>query len=115
MPANERENLMTEIVVIGGGPAGLSAALVFSRRGLDTTVIEKRSFPVIKACGEGLMPGGVDSLKRLVPQELINKIELKRTKNTLILLKARPSGHSAMMELWIPRKISEAIHWPYLR
>ena len=75
MPANELENLMTEIVVIGGGPAGLSAALVCARRGLDTTVIEKRSFPVIKTCGEGLMPGGVDSLKRLVPQKLINKIE----------------------------------------
>ncbi len=75
MPANELENLMTEIVVIGGGPAGLSAALVCARRGLDTTVIEKRSFPVIKTCGEGLMPGGVDSLKSLVPQKLINKIE----------------------------------------
>ena len=77
MPANELENLMTEIVVIGGGPAGLSAALVCARRGLDITVIE-RSFPVIKACGEGLMPGGVGSLKRLVPKELINKIEYHR-------------------------------------
>ena len=66
---------MVEIVVIGGGPAGLSAALICARRGLETTVLEKRTFPVIKACGEGLMPGGVDSLKRLVPQGLINKME----------------------------------------
>ena len=69
---------MSEVVVIGGGPAGLSAALICARRGLDTTIVEKRTFPVIKACGEGLMPGGVDALKRLVPQELINKMEYQK-------------------------------------
>ncbi len=69
---------MSEIVVIGGGPAGLSAALISARRGFDTTVVEKRTFPVIKACGEGLMPGGVGSLKRLVPQELINKMQYQK-------------------------------------
>ena len=69
---------MSEIVVIGGGPAGLSAALISARRGFDTTVVEKRTFPVIKACGEGLMPSGVGSLKRLVPQELINKMQYQK-------------------------------------
>ena len=69
---------MSEVVVIGGGPAGLSAALICARRGLDTTIVEKRTFPVIKACGEGLMPGGVDALKHLVPQELINKMEYQK-------------------------------------
>ena len=69
---------MSEVVVVGGGPAGLSAALICARRGLDTTIVEKRTFPVIKACGEGLMPGGVDALKRLVPQELINKMEYQK-------------------------------------
>ena len=69
---------MSEVVVVGGGPAGLSAALICARRGLDTTIVEKRTFPVIKACGEGLMPGGVDALKHLVPQELINKMEYQK-------------------------------------
>lgn len=69
---------MSEVVVVGGGPAGLSAALICARRGLDTTIVEKRTFPVIKACGEGLMPGGVDALKHLVPQELINKMKYRK-------------------------------------
>jgi flavin-dependent dehydrogenase len=66
---------MSEIVVVGGGPAGLSSALIFARKGFETTVLEKRSFPVTKVCGEGLMPGGVNCLKSLVSQELVDKIK----------------------------------------
>ena len=31
-----------ELVIIGGGPAGLTAAIYGSRAGLDVTVIEKQ-------------------------------------------------------------------------
>ncbi len=56
---------MRDVLVVGGGPAGLAAAIAAAQRGLDTAVIERRKPPIDKACGEGLMPAGVDALERL--------------------------------------------------
>jgi len=46
----------TDVFVIGGGPAGLAAAIAVRRRGLSVTVADGSEPPVDKACGEGLMP-----------------------------------------------------------
>ncbi|WP_330347134.1 NAD(P)/FAD-dependent oxidoreductase [Streptomyces sp. NBC_00582] len=54
-----------DLVIAGGGPAGLATALHAARAGLDAVVAEPRPAPVDKACGEGLMPGAVRSLARL--------------------------------------------------
>ncbi|MFZ5871987.1 MAG: NAD(P)/FAD-dependent oxidoreductase, partial [Actinomycetota bacterium] len=56
---------MTDVLVVGGGPVGLAAALEARRRGLSVTVVEPRAAPVDKACGEGLMPGTVRALGEL--------------------------------------------------
>jgi flavin-dependent dehydrogenase len=49
----------TDLFVIGGGPAGLAAALAARRRGLDVTVADCSVPPIDKACGEGIMPDGL--------------------------------------------------------
>lgn len=54
-----------DLVIVGGGPAGLATALHAARAGLDTVVVEPRPAPVDKACGEGLMPGAVRALTAL--------------------------------------------------
>nr|AYM52862.1 monooxygenase FAD-binding protein [Myxococcaceae bacterium MCy9487] len=54
-----------DVVVVGGGPAGLAVAIAAALRGLDTLVLERASTPVDKACGEGLMPSGLAALERL--------------------------------------------------
>ncbi|HYF74118.1 MAG TPA: FAD-dependent monooxygenase [Nocardioides sp.] len=56
---------MRDLVVAGGGPVGLAAALHAARAGLDVVVHEPRAGTIDKACGEGLMPGAVDALRRL--------------------------------------------------
>lgn len=53
---------MIDVLVAGGGPAGLATAIHASRAGLDTVVVEPRDVPIDKACGEGLMPRAVAEL-----------------------------------------------------
>jgi flavin-dependent dehydrogenase len=54
-----------DLLVGGGGPAGLATAIHAARAGLSATVLEPRATPIDKACGEGLMPGAVRALERL--------------------------------------------------
>lgn len=55
---------LRDILVVGGGPVGLYAALEARRAGLDVLVLEARSGVIDKACGEGLMPAAVAALQR---------------------------------------------------
>jgi len=54
-----------DLLVAGGGPAGLVTALHAARAGLSVTVVERRRPPIDKACGEGMMPHTVAHLERL--------------------------------------------------
>jgi flavin-dependent dehydrogenase len=54
-----------DLLIAGGGPAGLATALHAVRAGFDVVVAEPRRTPVDKACGEGLMPGAVRALHAL--------------------------------------------------
>jgi flavin-dependent dehydrogenase len=54
-----------DVLIVGAGPAGLSAGIVLAQHGLRTLVCEQQSFPVDKACGEGVMPTGLVHLERL--------------------------------------------------
>ena len=55
----------TDICIVGGGPAGLATAIACRQRGLEVAVVDGASFPIDKACGEGLMPDGIAALGRL--------------------------------------------------
>ncbi|MEU8513418.1 NAD(P)/FAD-dependent oxidoreductase [Kitasatospora sp. NPDC048722] len=56
---------MIDLLVAGGGPAGLATAIHAALTGLDAVVVEPRPAPIDKACGEGLMPGAVRALAGL--------------------------------------------------
>jgi flavin-dependent dehydrogenase len=45
-----------DVIVVGAGPAGVSAALACSRQGLSVLVLEKSLESFAKLCGEGFMP-----------------------------------------------------------
>lgn len=55
----------TDVFVIGGGPAGLAAAIAARQSGLDVVVADGARPPIDKPCGEGLMPDGRAALAQL--------------------------------------------------
>src|SRR5437660_4720522 len=55
----------TGVLVIGGGPAGLAAAIAARMNGFEVTVVDGAKPPIDKACGEGMMPSAVAALRQL--------------------------------------------------
>ena len=53
------------VIVVGGGPAGLAVAIHARLAGLPVTVVDRARPPIDKPCGEGLMPDGVARLTAL--------------------------------------------------
>jgi flavin-dependent dehydrogenase len=57
--------IRSEVIVVGAGPAGIVAAIAARRQGLQATVLDARTPPIDKPCGEGILPQGVAALKSL--------------------------------------------------
>jgi flavin-dependent dehydrogenase len=120
-----------DIAIIGGGPAGSSAAILLSKKGYSVTIIEKKSFPREVLCGEFISKEVVEFLienslyeefLKLNPnpissfrfscdngKELISKLKfpaygIKRSKlDNFLLSKARENG----AELFQPAEAKE--------
>ncbi|WP_326812567.1 geranylgeranyl reductase family protein [Streptomyces scopuliridis] len=54
-----------EVIVVGAGPAGSSAAYHLAAAGVDVLLLEKTRFPREKVCGDGLTPRAVHQLIRM--------------------------------------------------
>lgn len=62
---------MRDVIVIGGGPAGSTAATLLARQGLSVTLLERERFPRFQI-GESLLPYNNDLFARLgVTDELL--------------------------------------------
>src|SRR5260370_16538300 len=51
-----------DVLVVGGGPAGLAAAIAARKKGFRVIVADGAKPPITKACGEGLLPDAVAAL-----------------------------------------------------
>lgn len=60
-----------EVVVIGAGPAGASAATALARAGRRVLLVDRARFPRDKVCGCCLAPGGIAALRALALDELV--------------------------------------------
>ena len=54
-----------DVLVVGAGPVGLAAAIEARLEGMSVVLVAPRSGSQDKACGEALMPGAVEALRRI--------------------------------------------------
>jgi geranylgeranyl reductase family protein len=54
-----------DVIVVGAGPAGSTAAYHLANAGLDVALLEKTAFPREKVCGDGLTPRATKQLVAL--------------------------------------------------
>ena len=57
-----RDGSHHDVLVIGAGPAGSAAGYWLARHGLDVVMVDKKTFPREKTCGDGLTPRAVKQL-----------------------------------------------------
>lgn len=62
-----------DVIVVGGGPGGASAARHCARLGLETLVLEKCRFPRPKVCAGGVTQGALREIGLPFPPELVER------------------------------------------
>jgi len=70
-------NTSTQVLVVGGGPAGSTTATMLAREGFDVTLIEKEVFPRYHV-GESLLPSCLEILELIGAREKIEKHGFQR-------------------------------------
>jgi geranylgeranyl reductase family protein len=64
-----------DVIIVGAGPAGCSAAICLARRGYEVLLMDKARFPRDKTCGDGLSPPALEVLDRLGVGETISRLD----------------------------------------
>lgn len=88
----------TEVVIIGGGLAGLTAGIHLSQNGISVTIIEKNEYPKHKVCGEYVsneIKGYLESLAipiQSAEPTAINQLEFETLYGARILQKLPLGG-----------------------
>jgi flavin-dependent dehydrogenase len=88
--------VLKDVIIVGGGLAGLISGILLAKAGISTTLLEKKSYPFHRVCGEYISNEVVPFLRRenLFPSHfnpsLINEFELSsvtgaRTVNSLVM------------------------------
>jgi geranylgeranyl reductase family protein len=96
-----------DVLVVGGGPGGSTAALVLARGGARVALVDKASFPRDKACGDLIGPRGVALLQDLglrVPSERrVGEMLVVGPRGRLVVLPARAGRTYPDHGLVVPR------------
>jgi 2-polyprenyl-6-methoxyphenol hydroxylase-like FAD-dependent oxidoreductase len=65
-----------KVLIVGAGPGGMATALFLAKKGISSTILEKRKFPRDKICGDALTAWALTMLDKLDPN-LSKKLRLE--------------------------------------
>ena len=54
-----------DVLIVGGGPSGAACAHWLAEAGQDVLLVEKKRYPRVKTCGDGLTPRAVRQLEEM--------------------------------------------------
>lgn len=101
-----------DIIIIGAGPAGSSCALFAHRAGLNSLLLDKKSFPRDKICGDAISGKSMIYLKELnlfdkIEKEdafVISKVTISSPKGDQIDLDLDPDGNKRNKKGYVCRR-----------
>ena len=64
---SENQCQMTDVVIIGAGPAGTTCAYLLKKAGVDCVLVDRATFPREKVCGGGLTHKAYTLLSEIMP------------------------------------------------
>lgn len=76
---------MTDVVIIGGGPAGVSAATVLQRKGYKTCIVDSQVFPREKLCAGVLTIKSIRLLQHIFKDLDLESLNIKHI-NKIVML-----------------------------
>lgn len=101
-----------DVVIIGAGPAGSSAAYFLALAGVKVLLLDKATFPRDKTCGDGLVPralpilaemGILDILKQQALGWPLNELEVSAPSGRAVRFSIPPLPHAPNQAVVVPR------------
>lgn len=105
-------NKYFDVIVVGAGPSGCSAASFIAQKGYEVLLIDKAQFPRDKVCGDGFSASSLAVLERLEALEVVEKANPFRIDKVTVsspngtIVSAKPPSVEGLMDYGfvIPRK-----------
>jgi geranylgeranyl reductase family protein len=106
-----------DVIIVGAGPAGCSAAYFTAKFGYDVLLVDKKKFPRDKACGDAIGPRSVKMLKKMKVHERFKPYNLKLIKGVLMTSPnyTKMRGKVSHIQYVIPRNIFDNVLLSYVK